>query len=100
MLDNIYRVKKIVYKQHCRCFCPLGQKHYTNRFTVTIIPESRIPDYCKIDKWIIEHLEGETFLIEDAAKQLQRWLASALSCEVSVLDEVNDATHGTVTVEV
>ena len=100
MLDNCYKVKKIIYKQHCRCFCPIGKRHYTNHFTVTIAPATLIPDYCMIDDWIAKNLEGETMLIEDAAKQLQSWLAGELSCAVSVQDEVNDASHGAVVVEV
>ena len=100
MLDNCYKVKKIIYKQHCRCFCPIGQRHYTNNFTVTISPEETIPDYCEIDQWIAKNLEGETLLIEDAARLLQQWLETELSCGVSVLDEVFDAGHGAVTVEV
>ena len=59
MLDNCYKVKKIIYKQHCRCFCPIGQRHYTNNFTVTISPEETIPDYCEIDQWIAKNLEGQ-----------------------------------------
>lgn len=100
MLNNHYQVKKITFKQHCRCFCPIGKKHYTNNFTVTIIPEALIPDYCKIDEWITEHLEGQTLLIEEASKQLQSWLSKELSCEVQVQNEVTDATHGDVMVEV
>lgn len=100
MLDNCYQVKRIKIKQHCRCFCPIGKKHYTNNFTVTIIPDETIPDYCKIDAWIAENLEGETLLIEEAAMRLQNWLANELSCIVVVQDEVIDAGHGAVVVEV
>lgn len=100
MLENKYQVKKITYKQHCRCFCPIGKQHYTNNFTMTIIPEATIPDYCKIDSWIFDNLEGETLLIEEAAKQLQSWLSDELMCSVEVQDEVSDASHGHVVVEV
>ena len=37
--ENRYGVRKIVYKQKCRCFCPIGKAYYTNEFTVTIEPE-------------------------------------------------------------
>ena len=33
---NRYGVRKIVYKQKCRCFCPIGKADYTNEFTVTM----------------------------------------------------------------
>lgn len=28
--ENRYGVRKIVYKQKCRCFCPIGKADYTN----------------------------------------------------------------------
>ena len=28
--ENRYGVRKIVYKQKCRCFCPIGKTDYTN----------------------------------------------------------------------
>ena len=27
--QNSYSVQKIVYKQKCRCFCPIGKADYT-----------------------------------------------------------------------
>ena len=36
--ENRYGVRKIVYKQKCRCFCPIGKADYTNEFTVTMEP--------------------------------------------------------------
>ena len=50
--ENRYGVRKIVYKQKCRCFCPIGKADYTNEFTVTMEPAEIIPDYCEIDKFI------------------------------------------------
>ena len=50
--ENRYGVRKIVYKQKCRCFCPIGKTDYTNEFTVTMEPAEIIPDYCEIDKFI------------------------------------------------
>ena len=38
--QNSYSVQKIVYKQKCRCFCPIGKADYTNEFTVIIEPVS------------------------------------------------------------
>ena len=41
--ENRYGVRKIVYKQKCRCFCPIGKADYTNEFTVTMEPAEIIP---------------------------------------------------------
>lgn len=58
----------------CRCFCPIGKADYTNNFTVTITPKKWIPDYCEIDKFIREQLDGKSLVIEDAACKLKQWL--------------------------
>ena len=70
--ENRYGVRKIVYKQKCRCFCPIGKADYTNEFTVTMEPAEIIPDYCEIDKFIRECLEGESLVIEEAASKLKK----------------------------
>ena len=57
---NEYGVSKIKYTQKCRCFCPIGKADYTNNFTVTITPKKWIPDYCEIDKFIREQLDGKS----------------------------------------
>ena len=85
--ENRYGVRKIVYKQKCRCFCPIGKTDYTNEFTVTMEPAEIIPDYCEIDKFIRECLEGESLVIEDPS-----W--------IMVESAVNDAPHGNVVVMV
>ena len=72
--ENRYGVRKIVYKQKCRCFCPIGKADYTNEFTVTMEPAEIIPDYCEIDKFIRECLEGESLVIEEAASKLKKKL--------------------------
>ena len=57
-------VSKIKYTQKCRCFCPIGKADYTNNFTVTITPKKWIPDYCEIDKFIREQLDGKSLVID------------------------------------
>lgn len=98
---NTYEVRKIVYKKSCRCFCPIGKTEYTNDFTVTMEPEDTIPDYCEIDKFIQECIEGEALVIEEAAHRLKRWIDEyAHPGRISVESAVNDASHGNVVVSV
>ena len=98
---NTYGVRKIVYKQSCRCFCPIGKTEYTNNFTVTMEPGDTIPDYCEIDKLIREYIEGESLVIEEAAHALKRNLTEYVHPNwIMVESEVSDASHGTVVVSV
>lgn len=103
--QNSYSVQKIVYKQKCRCFCPIGKADYTNEFTVIIepagAPNGMIPDYCEIDKFIRESLEGESLVIEEAAYKLkQKIVEDVRPRRVTVESAVNDAVHGDVVVTV
>lgn len=98
---NEYGVSKIKYTQKCRCFCPIGKADYTNNFTVTITPKKWIPDYCEIDKFIRESLEGESLVIEEAAYKLkQKIVEDVHPRKVTVESAVNDAVHGNVVVTV
>ena len=98
---NEYRVSKIKYTQKCRCFCPIGKADYTNNFTVTITPKKWIPDYCEIDKFIHEQLDGKSLVIEDAACKLKQWLTGKIHPYwVEVESDVTDGVHGHVTVTV
>ena len=102
---NSFSVQKIVYRQKCRCFCPIGKADYTNEFTVIIepagAPNGMIPDYCEIDKFIRESLEGESLIIEEAAYRLKQWLDEDVHPrKVTVESAVNDAVHGDVVVTV
>ena len=91
--ENRYGVRKIVYKQKCRCFC--------NEFTVTMEPAEIIPDYCEIDKFIRECLEGENLVIEEAASKLKKKLVEDVHPSwIMVESAVNDASHGNVVVMV
>ena len=99
--ENRYGVRKIVYKQKCRCFCPIGKTDYTNEFTVTMEPAEIIPDYCEIDKFIRECLEGENLVIEEAASKLKKKLIEDVHPSwIMVESAVNDASHGNVVVMV
>lgn len=98
---NEYGVSKIKYTQKCRCFCPIGKADYTNNFTVTITPKKWIPDYCEIDKFIRESLEGESLVIEEATYKLkQKIIEDVHPRKVTVESAVNDAVHGNVVVTV
>ena len=78
--ENRYGVRKIVYKQKCRCFCPIGKADYTNEFTVTMEPAEIIPDYCEIDKFIRECLEGESLVIEEGDREHEKHQSPLPNC--------------------
>lgn len=74
MIENTYGIYSIVYKPTAICFCPLGQDYYRNRFEVVIEPNKFIPDYCELDKWIEENINGETLIIEEAVAKLHEYI--------------------------
>ena len=64
-------------------------------------PKKWIPDYCEIDKFIREQLDGKSLVIEDAACKLKQWLTGEIHPYwVEVESDVTDGVHGHVTVTV
>ena len=76
-----------------------GRLH--EQLTVTITPKKWIPDYCEIDEFIREQLDGKSLVIEEAACKLKQWLTGEIHPYwVEVESDVTDGVHGHVTVTV
>lgn len=99
MVKNEFGIKTITIESTAKCFCPLGQDWYTNNFTVEFEPGEFIPDYCEMDKWIEENINGKIMIIEKAVAMLYDYLSTTY-CPAGLYVEsyVDDAKHSTVTV--
>ena len=98
-LENIYGIKKIQIRAEAKCFCPLGKDWYTNHFLIDIEVAEFIPDYCDVDKFIAENINGKHFIIEEAVAILHEYIKGEYfpaSCKIT--SYVDDATHSTVSV--
>ena len=99
MIKNIYGVSDIKIKATAKCFCPLGQDWYTNHFEITFVPEEYIPDYCDIDSFIKENINGKHFIIEEAVAKLYDFIKEEYQpYELQIKSEVDDAAHSAVVV--
>lgn len=99
MVENNYGIDKIVIHPEAKCFCPLGADWYTNHFEVTIGPDQKIPDYCALDVYIAENINGKELIIEEAVDLLYQHIVSIYqprSCRI--VSHVNDAGHSDVSV--
>lgn len=98
-LANTHGIKKITIFAEAKCFCPLGKDWYTNRFEIDIEPAQYIPDYCDIDKYIAENINGKHMIIEEAVAKLYEYIKGEYApakCKIS--SYVDDATHSAVAV--
>ena len=99
MVENVYGIRKIEIRSEAKCFCPLGKDWYTNHFKVEFVPGEAIPDYCEMDKWIAENINGKNLIIEDAVARLQSYLSEAYRPAYCIVEShVNDAKHSSVVV--
>lgn len=99
MVKNDFGITAITIESTAKCYCPLGNDWYTNKFTVDFVPGKNIPDYCEMDKWIATHINGQTMIIEDAVASLHKYLQyTYLPASLRVKSYVNDARHSAVTV--
>ena len=101
MIENIYKVKSIEIEASAKCFCPLGPDWYTNQFCIYMDPGQKIPDYCDIDRWIRENLNGQSLIIEDATNRLYQHVMKEYEPFFCSIDNcVEDARHSKVTITV
>ena len=99
MIENVKKISSIRIESEAKCYCPLGQDWYTNHFTIDFEPDQYFPDYCQVDKWIDENINGKHMIIEDAVDMLHAYLKdTCMPYTCVVTSYVNDAKHSTVTV--
>ena len=99
MVKNTYGIGSISLSPTAKCYCPLGKDWYTNNFTVTFVPGEFIPDYCEVDKWIDENINGKELIIEAAVAALYDYLHDTYSPDKLVVSsQVKDAKHSPVQV--
>jgi len=76
-----------------RNYCPLGEGWYTNHFTVEVNVKETLADYLYIEQMIKERVDGKELIIEDAVAEMYGIFKEAGFDEVTVLTEVDDASH-------
>ena len=100
MFKNEQQIAKIVAKGHSHNFCPLGNAHYTNQFTIELRPNEIIPDYLEIKDFIAKELNDKALIIEDAVAILFDYVMDTFQpFYLKVSSLVTDAAHPEVLVE-
>ena len=99
MLENAQGIREIVMYPTALCYCPLGKDWYHNQFKVTMRPDRFFPDYCDVQAWIEDNIDGHPHIIEDAVDQLYDYLSETYEpMSLEVKSHVDDAGHFPVTV--
>lgn len=99
MVKNTFGIRTIAIYTEAKCFCPLGKDWYTNQFRIDFVPNELIPDYCELDKFIDENINGHHMIIEEAVSLLHSYMQDAYSpAYLKVTSSVEDAKHCRVTV--
>lgn len=99
MVKNEYGISMIEISAEAKSYCPLGHDWYTNHFKISFFPDQFIPDYCEVDDWIKQNINGQELIIEAAVDKLHRHLCEKYDPVECVIESfVDDAAHSTVTV--
>ena len=99
MVKNEYKINQICIDSTAKCYCPLGKDWYTNQFTINMNPSELIPDYCELDAFIKEELNGKHLIIEAAVAKLYELIEEKYSPSyLEVVSYVDEAAHSAVTV--
>lgn len=100
MVENKYKINDIEIEMRARCFCPLGQDWYTNQFEIEFQPDETIPDYCELDAFLKNNIDGKEYIIEEAVSVLFEHLEQQYKpVFLCVKSRVTDAAHSAVTVQ-
>lgn len=96
---NKQEINSITICPHATCYCPLGNDWYENEFTIRMVPDEWIPDYCDVDKFITENICGKNLIIEDAVTILYDYLETEYRPDgLVVTSSVDNAGHSPVVV--
>lgn len=99
MINNAYGIRKIAIKRTFQCLCTLGKDWYTAKLLIEFIPGDNIPDYCEVDKWIAENINGHEMIIEEAVASIYDYIMDTYDPALLTVEaDVEDAIHSAVTV--
>lgn len=99
MIENTFGISKIEIKTNAKCFCPIGRDWYTSQFLIEFVPAKQIPDYCKVDSFIDEAINGKNLIVEEAVIVLYSYFKREYDPQyLKVTATVSDAKHSAVTV--
>lgn len=100
MIKNEYGISKIKIDATSKNYCPLGKDWYTNNFEIELRAGDFIPDYCEVDNYINQTINGRQMIIEEAVKYLHDFIVKKYNPDKCVVRSyVEDAAHSPVTVE-
>lgn len=91
--ENTQGISQITFKHRTNHFCPLGLAHYTNQFSVSLIPGKTIPDYIDIQRAISEKVNHKDLTIEDAVAMVFDIVNAYEPKALTVKSYVDDAAH-------
>lgn len=100
MIKNDYGISKINIEATAKNYCPIGRDWYTNNFIIEFEAGEYIPDYCDIDEYVLQTINGRQMIIEEAVKYLNDFIVKKYNpVKCTVRSHVTDAAHSSVTVE-
>lgn len=99
--ENSKGISRISMRRRFRAYCPIGEKWYSADVSIIVKNPFMIPDYCEVDKYVDDSVDGSEITIEDAVANIYDFVNSI--CEshslLGVVCNVEDAAHMPVTVE-
>lgn len=99
MVKNNYDIRKIIIKRTVQCLCTLGKDWYTAKIAIEFMPGENIPDYCELDKWIAENINGHEMIIEEAVHKIHEYITKTYDPVLLTVEaDVEDAIHSAVKV--
>jgi hypothetical protein len=74
MIANEQNINKIIMKPTAITLCDIGNDWYKNNLEIHFEPDKYYPDYMKVEKWIMEKIDGERLNIEEVVNNVYEML--------------------------
>ena len=100
MIENKENIKRITMLPTAITLCDIGNDWYKNELTIVFYPKKYYPDYMKVQKWIMDNIDGKRLNIEQVVDLVYNYMLTYDPANVHITDKVTgNKVHFDVIVE-
>lgn len=88
-IDNTQGVQRIEFKLHVVCFCTIGKEWYNMDVRCIVDVGDYYPDYCDIQRYINDNIQGKGLTIEDALFKVKEFMGQYNFKHTQVIGETS-----------
>lgn len=92
-MKNDYGPLTVLMFPAVHCFCDLGYQWYNAELTISMKLGDELPDYCEVQKYITENVNGKHLIVEKMVEKVFNYLETYRPLALAVEAEVGAGEH-------